>query len=210
VTTLLICAGAPHTRRALQRCAAGVPGLDQVCCAADAAGAREWVRRQAPDAVLLDAQLPGAGPDTVGELVAGEPRPGVLMFGSLPDYGAMAEALAAGASGFLRPDVSSAELAAALAHALAGRGPGGRTTPAGVATPAGIAAAPPLPRPGLTEREVQVLRGMSEGKSNGQIGRGLYLSEDTVKTHAQRLFRKLGVNDRAHAVASGFRLGLVS
>ena len=56
----------------------------------------------------------------------------------------------------------------------------------------------------------QVLRGMSQGKSNGQIGRELYLSEDTVKTHARRLFRKLGVKDRAEAVAHGFRQGLVS
>ena len=61
----------------------------------------------------------------------------------------------------------------------------------------------------LTEREMQVLRGMSQGKSNGQIGRELYLSEDTIKTHARRLFRNLGVNDRAQAVASGFRLRLV-
>ena len=45
-------------------------------------------------------------------------------------------------------------------------------------------------------RELQVLAGMSQGKSNGQIGRELYLSEDTVKTHARRLFRKLGVRDR--------------
>ena len=51
---------------------------------------------------------------------------------------------------------------------------------------------------------------MSQGKSNGQIGRELYLSEDTVKTHARRLFRKLGVRDRAQAVAHGFRRGLVS
>ena len=62
----------------------------------------------------------------------------------------------------------------------------------------------------LTERKLQVLRGMSQGKSNGQIGRELYLSEDTVKTHARRLFRKLGVRDRAQAVAHGFRRGLVS
>ena len=48
---------------------------------------------------------------------------------------------------------------------------------------------------------------MSQGKSNGQIGRELYLSEDTVKTHARRLFRKLGVRDRAQAVAHGFRRG---
>ena len=46
--------------------------------------------------------------------------------------------------------------------------------------------------------------------SNNQIGRQLYLSEDTIKTHARRLFRKLDVHDRAQAVALGFRRGLVS
>jgi DNA-binding NarL/FixJ family response regulator len=65
-------------------------------------------------------------------------------------------------------------------------------------------------RPALTERELQVLRGMADGKSNAEIGRELFVSEDTVKTHARRLFRKLGARDRAHAVASGFRAGLVS
>jgi DNA-binding NarL/FixJ family response regulator len=65
------------------------------------------------------------------------------------------------------------------------------------------------PRAGLTEREVQVLRGMAEGKSNAEIGRDLYVSEDTVKTHARRLFRKLGARDRAHAVAVGFRTGVL-
>jgi len=73
-------------------------------------------------------------------------------------------------------------------------------------------AAPELPRRrvDLTERELQVLRGMADGKSNAEIGRELFVSEDTVKTHARRLFRKLGARDRAHAVASAFRAGLVS
>jgi DNA-binding NarL/FixJ family response regulator len=62
----------------------------------------------------------------------------------------------------------------------------------------------------LTEREMQVLLGMAEGKSNAEIGRELFVSEDTVKTHARRLFRKLGARDRAHAVAAGFRAGLVA
>ncbi len=71
-------------------------------------------------------------------------------------------------------------------------------------------ATPGAPRPpSLTERELQVLRGMADGKSNAEIGRELFVSEDTVKTHARRLFRKLGARDRAHAVASGFRTGLV-
>jgi len=63
--------------------------------------------------------------------------------------------------------------------------------------------------PPLTERELQVLRGMGRGRSNSEIGKELYLSEDTVKTHARRLFRKLGAADRAQAVAMGFRWGLV-
>ena len=62
----------------------------------------------------------------------------------------------------------------------------------------------------LTERELQVLTGMSQGKSNAQIGRELYLSEDTIKTHARRLFRKLGAKDRAEAVATGFRRGIMT
>jgi DNA-binding NarL/FixJ family response regulator len=73
----------------------------------------------------------------------------------------------------------------------------------------------PRPAPGrgrapLTERELQVLRGMADGKSNAEIGRDLYVSEDTVKTHARRLFRKLGARDRAHAVAVGFRSGALA
>lgn len=60
-----------------------------------------------------------------------------------------------------------------------------------------------------TPRELQVLRGMSRGMSNGQIGRELNLAEDTIKTHARRLFRKLDANDRAHAVSIGYLCGLL-
>jgi DNA-binding NarL/FixJ family response regulator len=80
----------------------------------------------------------------------------------------------------------------------------------GDVVPAGVVAEVPRRRVDLTERELQVLRGMADGKSNAEIGRELFVSEDTVKTHARRLFRKLGARDRAHAVASAFRAGLVS
>jgi DNA-binding NarL/FixJ family response regulator len=114
--------------------------------------------------------------------------------------------------------------------ALAGGGPGCTTPPgrglAAVGAPwttaplrtatalpnqrADVLTEPPRRRVELTERELQVLRGMADGKSNAEIGRDLFVSEDTVKTHARRLFRKLGARDRAHAVASAFRAGLVS
>ena len=79
-----------------------------------------------------------------------------------------------------------------------------RTVPrSGVPTTGAIPGVP------LTKREIEVLTGMSHGRSNAQIGAELYLSEDTVKTHARRLFRKLGANDRAQAVAIGLRRGLI-
>ncbi len=81
--------------------------------------------------------------------------------------------------------------------------------PAALPTPAPPPAAPPHPR-ALTDRELSVLRGMADGHSNLRIGADLDISEDTVKTHARRLFRKLGARDRAHAVALGFRAGVLS
>jgi two-component system, NarL family, nitrate/nitrite response regulator NarL len=67
-------------------------------------------------------------------------------------------------------------------------------------------------RPATTElsrRELDVLLGMCEGLSNSEIAASLSLAEDTVKTHARRLFRKLGAGDRADAVARGFRQGIL-
>lgn len=61
----------------------------------------------------------------------------------------------------------------------------------------------------LTAREIQVLTGCIHGRSNGEIGRHLYLSEDTVKTHLRRAYRKLGARDRAQAVALVYERGLI-
>jgi DNA-binding NarL/FixJ family response regulator len=91
--------------------------------------------------------------------------------------------------------------------------PASATAPMTAAVPqqrGDVVGEPPRRRVDLTERELQVLRGMADGKSNAEIGRELFVSEDTVKTHARRLFRKLGARDRAHAVAAAFRAGLVN
>jgi DNA-binding CsgD family transcriptional regulator len=61
----------------------------------------------------------------------------------------------------------------------------------------------------LSRRELDVLLGMTDGLSNSEIAAALELAEDTVKTHARRLFRKLGAGDRADAVARGFRQGIL-
>jgi len=155
--------------------------------------------RQPTDLVLVGTQR-GAptGVRAVRGLLAAHPQANVLVFGAPGDSGSVAAAIAGGARGYLRWDSSRPELVSTLAHALTS---GARLpVPARVAREAGS----------VTERELQVLRGMSEGKSNGQIGRELYLAEDTVKTHARRMFRKLRVKDRAEAVAQGFRCGYVT
>lgn len=70
-------------------------------------------------------------------------------------------------------------------------------------------APPPTRVPEVSERELQVLRGLAGGHTNADIARDLYLSEHTVKTHVRRLCRKIGARDRAHAVDTGWRLRLL-
>lgn len=155
----------------------------------------------APDVVLVGADDGSAWMDAVRQvrrytpetpvLVVGEPHAGAMdPLGDrpAPDPAGVAEderaawALRLGARGFLR--------AGELADPTVLPGARPRTTE-------------------LSEREMDVLLGMTEGLSNAEIAAELVLAEDTVKTHARRLFRKLGAGDRADAVARGFRQGLL-
>jgi DNA-binding NarL/FixJ family response regulator len=200
VTSVLICDERRGVREGLAQFMSVVPGVDRVDTVASGDDLLERYPRERPDVVLVGTQRAvDTGIVLTRRLVARYPRACVLVFGAADDTTNIVAAVACGARGYLRWDASHAEVCAALAHALAGVELGG-PRPNGQ-TEADIR---------LTARELQVLVGMTEGKSNGEIGRELFLSEDTVKTHARRLFRKLGVNDRAQAVAHGFRRGLVS
>lgn len=204
MTTVLICDDHRMIREGLRRSVQALPGVDRV----DTAETGEEVLARWPserqDLVLMDVSLPGLdGLETTRRLVREHPDAHVVMLAGVGagDRDAVALAISDGARGYLQKNASREELCAAVATALAEN----------------VLGAPPRQRasseatgvPALTERELQVLHGMAQGRSNAEIGRELYLSEDTIKTHARRLFRKMGVNDRAQAVASGFRWGLV-
>ncbi|HET9188626.1 MAG TPA: response regulator transcription factor [Acidothermaceae bacterium] len=201
MTTVLICDDHRHFRDQLRRHVAAVPGVDRVATADTSAEAFSRYAAERPALVLLDVAMPDlGGPETARRLVAAHPGANVVMLAGNNDHEQLAEALAGGARGYLTKDASVEELCAALAHVF---------DAAAQPRHAAASAQTHVIDPPLTERERQVLDGMSRGKTNNEIGRELFLSEDTVKTHARRLFRKLGVNDRAQAVALGFRSGLV-
>jgi DNA-binding NarL/FixJ family response regulator len=208
VTTVLICDDHRMIREGLRRSVQALPGVDRV----DTAETGEEVLARWPserqDLVLMDVSLPGIGGlETTRRLVREHPDAHVVMLAGVGavDRDVVALAISGGARGYLQKNVSREELCAAVATALAEQAIGSLS--ASGAPRQRAAEAPDVPA--LTERELQVLRGMSQGRSNAEIGRELYLSEDTIKTHARRLFRKMGVNDRAQAVAAGFRWGLV-
>jgi DNA-binding NarL/FixJ family response regulator len=178
----------------------------QAAAAAVAAGARGVIRGGDYDVV---------GTVTKALLLIGAPRPAAAEPPVPAVNGAGDQPLRAGGPGEPAAERIARELAARPAGAVPAAHPA--PVPAGggpVVVPAqrgdlpgAPAAEAPVRHAALTERELQVLRGMASGRSNAEIGRELYVSEDTVKTHARRLFRKLKARDRAHAVAVGFRSG---
>lgn len=198
MSTVLVCDDVLPARDALRRQVAAVAGVTRTLAASGGGAAVRTAPVGGPDVVLLACTGTSAG-DVVAAWGAARPQTAVVAVVSPTDLDAADAAAAAGASAVLVREPRPGELTAAVQHAL-GVAEARREAWAGTED---------TTVPTLTEREQQVLAGMSRGRSNGEIGRELFLSEDTVKTHARRLFRKLGAGDRAHAVAIGFRGGLV-
>lgn len=206
MATVLVCDDSPLVRETLRRAVATIPGVTRVLAAASGEEVLARWPAERPSLVLMDVRMPGlGGAEATRRLLALHPQANVLMLTVAEDADGVARAITAGARGYVVKDSSREELAATVVHAITDAAWRRQATaPGAVSAPAG-----PTPQPVLTEREQQVLSGMSRGRSNAEIGKELYLSEDTVKTHARRLFRKVGAADRAQAVAVGFRWGLV-
>ena len=169
--------------------------------------ALELIRQEAPTVALVDQQMPDLdGLDVTRAVVRDGLPTRVLLLSAFTDSAVVYQALECGAAGYLSKDARRAEIVDAVLRVAKGR----TVVPAELA--AGLAqqirlradAGPPL-----SERERQVLQGFARGLSVPQLARELYLGVSTVKTHTQRLYEKLGVNDRAAAVAEAMRRGLL-
>ena len=196
MTSVLIYDERRRARDALARLMASVPAVIKIDSVGSGEELLQQYGRRAADVVLIGTQRAlSGGVEAARRLLAAAPSAKIIVFGSPDDTAGIAAAMACGVRSYLRWDTACPILLATLAGILANS----RTRPSSVGDTCIE----------LTERELQVLRGMSCGQSNSEIGAGLSVSEDTVKTYARRLFRKLEAADRAQAVAVGFRRGLV-
>jgi DNA-binding NarL/FixJ family response regulator len=207
-----------------------LPFVGRVEVVADAASLMSRLATRMPDVLIVGTQRAvDTGLSAATQALRAHPGLPVLVLGAPDDAESVRAAVAFGARGYLRWDANPIEMGLGLSR-VGLRAEGARIPQQIGAAPVGAApvwnGAAPLagsapttvrstvreatPAVALSMREMQVLSGMSQGKSNAQIGRELYLSEDTIKTHARRLFRKLGAKDRAEAVATGFRRGIMT
>jgi DNA-binding NarL/FixJ family response regulator len=161
-----------------------------------------------PDVILMDLRMPGGGGvDAIRELARRGARAKVLVLTTYDTDSDTLPAIEAGATGYLLKDAPREELfngvrAAAQGRTVLSPAVASRLVSA-VRTPTAPANEP------LSARECEVLALVARGTSNREIARELFISEATVKTHLTHLYAKLGVNDRAAAVATGYQRGIL-
>lgn len=168
----------------------------------------DLIRRVQPDVAVLDYQMPDLDGLAVVQAMVRDGLPTkALLLSALTDSALVYRALELGAKGYLAKEAKRSEIVDAVLQVARG----GTVVPAELTV--GLAEQIRMRADAsgvtLTDRERQVLRGFAEGKSIPELAAELYLGASTVKTHTQRLYEKLGVSDRAAAVAEGMRRGLV-
>jgi two-component system, NarL family, nitrate/nitrite response regulator NarL len=161
-----------------------------------------------PQVAVVDYQMPDLDGIAVTRAVVRDGLPTrVLLLSAITDSPVVFRALEVGASGYLSKDARRAEIVDAVLSVAQGRTVVPPELAGSLAQEIRSRAQPAGPV--LSEREMQVLRGFARGLSIPQLAKELYIGASTVKTHTQRLYEKLGVSDRAAAVAEGMRRGLL-
>ncbi len=180
--------------------------------AATAEAAQSVVAALNPDVVLCDVRLrESSGLDLCRRLTEQDPGRRVLLLSVYDDEQYLYQALRAGASGYLLKRISGEELVRSLEEVHAGQTVVDRTLAGRVASSAARMDSGefwPGARLGLSQRESEVLGLIVAGLSNRAIASRLVIGDETVKSHARAVYRKLGVGDRAGAVAAALREGL--
>jgi len=166
------------------------------------------IREERPDVALVDYQMPELDGVAVVHAVTRDQLPTrVLLLSAHTDGPIVYEALQEGAAGYLSKEAARSEIVEGVLRVSRGETVVPPELAGGLADQIRLRAEPGAPA--LSERERQVLQGFARGLSVPQVAAELVIGVSTVKTHTQRLYEKLGVSDRAAAVAEGMRRGLL-
>jgi two-component system, NarL family, response regulator LiaR len=163
------------------------------------------VRATKPDVVLLDLRMPELdGLACLERLRKHDPTIAVVILSSYSDEAQIEAARQAGALGYVVKTVEPVDLADVVRKAVSGEpfAVWGEKDPLGAAPTAGT-----IP---LSDREAVVLEAVARGLSNREIGRQLWISEQTVKFHLRNIYRELGISSRTEAARYAYRTGLVA
>ncbi|MFD5077283.1 response regulator [Streptomyces sp. NPDC058371] len=206
--SLLIVDDHPVVRDGLRGMFESAPGFAVLGEASNGVEAVSLTALLDPDVVLMDLRMPGGnGVEAIAELARRGARAKVLVLTTYDTDSDTIPAIEAGATGYLLKDAPRDELFTAVRAASEGRtvlspAVASRLVSA-VRTPAGAG------NDALSAREREVLGLVAKGTSNREIARVLFISEATVKTHLTHLYAKLGVKDRAAAVAVAYDRGIL-
>jgi two-component system, NarL family, nitrate/nitrite response regulator NarL len=207
--TVLVADDHPLFRDGMSRAVEQRPDLRLVATVADGTEALDQIRTLKPDVAVLDVRMPGRdGVEILTELRAEAHPTRILLLSAFTDREIVVAAVAAGVDGYMTKDADRTEICDAVVAVARGEA---RLDPA---LQAGLmdeirrrrTQGPPAR---LTDREGEVLRLIAEGMSAPAIAEQLELSTATVKTHLSNLYDKLGVSDRAAAVAEAMRRDLL-
>jgi DNA-binding NarL/FixJ family response regulator len=179
------------------------PDIEVVGTANDGGSAVAFCSDLQPDVVLMDMSMPDmTGVEATRRIRSEIPTTQVIILTSFVDRKMVNDAVAAGASGYLLKSIGSADLAQAIRSAAQGQ-----------ATLSAEAlshlTADRSSESTLTKRELDVLRGMSQGRTNKQIAADLFLSPGTVRVHVSNILAKLGVENRTAAASHALSHGLL-
>jgi two-component system, NarL family, nitrate/nitrite response regulator NarL len=199
----------PLFREAIERAVRERPELELVGSAPDGRGALERIRELNPGVAVLDLRLPGLdGLQILNALTRDEIPTRVIFLSATGDAEVVYRALQGGAAGYFRKEADRSAILDAITAVARGRtviDPALHDVVFDQVRLRGTG----TERPILTAREREVLTLMAEGLSGPQIAERLIVALPTVKTHQARLYEKLGVSERAAAVAEAMRRGLM-
>ena len=198
----------PVTRDGLRTAFGTAEDVDVVGEASSGEEAIKVVEEQRPDVVFMDVRMPGMNGIQATRLIRERhPETRVILFTIDESRASVAEAIQAGVSGYLLKDAGIDELVNAARQAMDGKAVIHPSLTQAFIEEVQLVDRPP--EAPLSPREVEILQKIAYGGTTKEVADQLGISFHTVKTHLERIFEKLGANDRAQAVAIAIRQGLV-